>query len=254
MSVELEGRANALRKEALQCLTVALCGSDTKKFWELLTTYFRANHTGDEDDPWDFIDPAPEIPRPLPLTETDTDEENKAPSASAEASAPVPPFCSPGHAARGGLIKCKRRPAQEVESSSNSSSEDSFPDSTSSSCDSEGSNTSLQSTKQDPAVEGSGYTPPQHEAIKEGAVALKGQATLEALQQHKSALKQPTTAIVATRDLTNQPPLAQELAVGLVVGDLPPLGEAMEDPLDDMPELETTPPRPFPKKPKLDKE
>ena len=171
-----------------------------------------------------------------------------------EASAPVPPFRSPGHAARGGLIKRKRRPAHEVESSSSSSSEDSFPDSTSSSCDSEGSDTSLQSTKQDPAVEGSGYTPPQHEAIKEGAVALKGQATLEALQQHKSALKQPTTAIVATRDLTNQPPLAQELAVGLVVGDLPPLGEAMEDPLDDMPELETTPPRPFPKKPKLDKE
>ena len=99
-----------------------------------------------------------------------------------EASAPVPPFRSPGHVALGGLIKRKCRPAHKVESSSRSSSEDSFPDSTSSSCDSEGSDTSLQSTKQDPAIEGSGYTPPQQEAIKEGAVALKGQATLEALQ------------------------------------------------------------------------
>ena len=29
---------------------------------------------GDEEDPWDFIDPAPEIPRPLPLTDTDSDD------------------------------------------------------------------------------------------------------------------------------------------------------------------------------------
>ena len=105
MSVELEGRANALRKEALQCLTMALCGSDTKKFWELLTMYFRANHTRDEDDPWDFIDPAPEIPRPLPLTETDTDEENKAPSASAVPSASAK---TTGSACRKPVLPVKR--------------------------------------------------------------------------------------------------------------------------------------------------
>ena len=69
---------NTLRKEALQCLTVALCGSDTKAFWDLLTAYFGTNHTGDEDDPWDFIDTAPAIPHPLPLTETDTEEEGEA--------------------------------------------------------------------------------------------------------------------------------------------------------------------------------
>ena len=40
LSAELEGWANALRKEALQCLTVALCGTDTKRFWDLLTAYF----------------------------------------------------------------------------------------------------------------------------------------------------------------------------------------------------------------------
>ena len=77
VSAELEGRANALRKEALQCLTVALCGSDTRKFWELLTAFFGANHKGDEEDSWDFIDPAPEIPRPLPLTKTDSEDEKK---------------------------------------------------------------------------------------------------------------------------------------------------------------------------------
>ena len=72
VSAELESKANALRKEALQCLTVALAGSDTKKFWDLLTTYFGANHTGDQDDVWDFIDAAPPIPRPLPLTDTES--------------------------------------------------------------------------------------------------------------------------------------------------------------------------------------
>ena len=41
LSAKLEGRANALHKEALHCLTVALCGTDTKQFWDLLTAYFR---------------------------------------------------------------------------------------------------------------------------------------------------------------------------------------------------------------------
>ena len=87
VSAELESCANALRKEALQCLTVALCGSDTKQFWQLLTAYFGANHTGEEDDPWDFIDPAPEIPRPLPLTDTESDDETSQASAATSSKA-----------------------------------------------------------------------------------------------------------------------------------------------------------------------
>ena len=57
---------------------MALCGTDTKHFWELLTAYFGANHTGKEDDLWDFIDATPEIPHPLPLTDTETEDEDKA--------------------------------------------------------------------------------------------------------------------------------------------------------------------------------
>ena len=57
---------------------MALCGTDTKCFWELLTAYFGANHTGKEEDLWDFIDAAPEIPRPLPLTDTETEDKDKA--------------------------------------------------------------------------------------------------------------------------------------------------------------------------------
>ena len=38
--------------------------------------FFGANHKGsDEDNPWDFLDAAPEIPPPLPLTQTESDEE-----------------------------------------------------------------------------------------------------------------------------------------------------------------------------------
>ena len=39
-----------------------------------MTAYFRANCTGEEDDPWDFVDTATKIPCPLPLTDTDTEE------------------------------------------------------------------------------------------------------------------------------------------------------------------------------------
>ena len=88
VSANLEAKANALRREALQCITVALAGSDTKKFWSLMTAYFGTAQKDDgEDDPWDFLDAAPAIPEPLPLTETDTDEEvasvQSAPAASA---------------------------------------------------------------------------------------------------------------------------------------------------------------------------
>ena len=76
MSADLESLANSLRKEALQCITIALAGSDTHQFWALMTAYFGANHTGTEaDDPWDFLDAALKIPDPLPLTDTDTEDE-----------------------------------------------------------------------------------------------------------------------------------------------------------------------------------
>ena len=85
--MDLEAKANLLRKEALQCITIALTGSDTKKFWELLVVFFGANHKGtEEDDPWDFLDVAPAIPPPLPLTETESDDEKTSVK-----SAPVAP-------------------------------------------------------------------------------------------------------------------------------------------------------------------
>ena len=72
----MEARANRLWKESLQCLTIALAGSDTKKFWDLLIAFFGANHKGDEtDDPWYFFDAAPAIPPSLPLMETETEDE-----------------------------------------------------------------------------------------------------------------------------------------------------------------------------------
>ena len=93
MSAELESRANLLRKEALQSLTIALAGSDSKHLWDLLTAYFGANHlAGEEEDPWDFLDAAPEIPPPLPLTDTDSDEEKvSVASAATTQSAPAAP-------------------------------------------------------------------------------------------------------------------------------------------------------------------
>ena len=87
VSADLKAKANLLCKEALQSLTVALAGTDTKSFWDLLTAYFGANHSGnEEDDPWDFLDAAPTIPPPLPLTETESEDEKASVK-----SAPVAP-------------------------------------------------------------------------------------------------------------------------------------------------------------------
>ena len=87
VSADLEAKANLLRKEALQSLTIALAGSDTKGFWDLLAAYFGANHSGnEEDDPWDFLDAAPAIPPPLPLAETESEDEKASVK-----SAPVAP-------------------------------------------------------------------------------------------------------------------------------------------------------------------
>ena len=56
---------------------MALCGTDTKQFWELLTAYFGANHVDEEEDPWDFVDAAPKIPHPFPLTDTETEDKDR---------------------------------------------------------------------------------------------------------------------------------------------------------------------------------
>ena len=92
VSAVLESRANSLQKEALQCITLALAGSDTRQFWALMTAYFGANYTGTDDDPWDFIDAVPKIPDPLPLTDTDTkDKMASVQSAPAATSSFTPP-------------------------------------------------------------------------------------------------------------------------------------------------------------------
>ena len=94
VSTNLEAKANAMRREALQCITVVLAGSDTKKFWELMTAYFGTAQKQDgDDDPWDFLDAAPAIPEPLPLTETDTEDDagsSKSAPAAAASVAPKP--------------------------------------------------------------------------------------------------------------------------------------------------------------------
>ena len=72
LAAELEGKAAALRKEALQHLTVALAGTDTKELFKLLVTFFGK---GTDVDPFSFIDGAPIIKRPLDLTDTESESE-----------------------------------------------------------------------------------------------------------------------------------------------------------------------------------
>ena len=69
---ELEGKMAALRKEALQHLTIALAGTDTKELFTLLVTFFGK---GTDIDPFSFIDAAPIIKRPLDLTDTESETE-----------------------------------------------------------------------------------------------------------------------------------------------------------------------------------
>ena len=77
--MDLEAKVIALWRESLQCLMVALAGSDIKSFWDLMTSYFGSTAKDlEEDDPWGFIDAAPTIPRPLPLTDTDSDEDRQS--------------------------------------------------------------------------------------------------------------------------------------------------------------------------------
>ena len=96
LAAELEGKAAALRKEALQHLTIALAGSDTRELFTLLVTFFGK---GTDMDPFSFLDAAPIIKQPLDLTDTESELEEggddtastrtspgRAPTASAEPS------------------------------------------------------------------------------------------------------------------------------------------------------------------------
>ena len=72
LAAELEGKAAALRKEALQRLTIALAGSDTRELFTLLNTFFGK---GTDVDPFSFIDAALIIKQPLDLTDTESESE-----------------------------------------------------------------------------------------------------------------------------------------------------------------------------------
>ena len=72
LATELEGKAAALRKEALQHLAITLAGSDTKELFTLLVTFFGK---GTDVDSFSFIDAAPIIKRPLDLTDTESESE-----------------------------------------------------------------------------------------------------------------------------------------------------------------------------------
>ena len=84
LSAEVESRAASLRLEALQCMTIALAGTDTKHFWDVMTTFFGA--ASDKEDVWDFIDPASRVARPLDLESTDEEEEEADTEATASSS------------------------------------------------------------------------------------------------------------------------------------------------------------------------
>ena len=91
LAAELEGKAAALRKEALQHLTIALAGTDTRELFTLLVTFFGK---GTDVDPFSFIDTAPVIKCPLDLTDTESELEeggNDAASTSTGTTAPVEP-------------------------------------------------------------------------------------------------------------------------------------------------------------------
>ena len=87
----MEGKAAALRKEALQHLTIALAGTDTKEFFTLLVTFFGR---GTEVDPFSFLDAAPIIKRPLDLTDTESESDTEVASTSTAASVPTEPTAS----------------------------------------------------------------------------------------------------------------------------------------------------------------
>ena len=86
MANELKGKVVALKREALQHITIALVGTDTCGLFQLLTMFFGTGE--DEEDPFNFLDGAPLIKRPLPLTSesSDNDDEDEAASTSSKPS------------------------------------------------------------------------------------------------------------------------------------------------------------------------
>ena len=76
----MEGKAAALKQEALQHLFIALAGSDCCELWNLLVTFFGK---GADTDPFEFLDAAPAIKQPLDLADTDSYEEASVASSAA---------------------------------------------------------------------------------------------------------------------------------------------------------------------------
>ena len=70
----------ALKKEALQHLTIALVGMDTCGLIQLLTMFFGTG--AEEEDPFNFLDGAPLIKQPLPLISESFDDDEASTSAS----------------------------------------------------------------------------------------------------------------------------------------------------------------------------
>ena len=73
LSTEVEGRAATLRQEALQCLTIALAGTNAVGLRDLITTFFASPQ--DLDNVWEYIDPKSKVARPLDLGDTETEDE-----------------------------------------------------------------------------------------------------------------------------------------------------------------------------------
>ena len=78
----------ALKKEALQHITIALAGTDTCGLFQLLAMFFGTGE--DDEDPFNFLDGAPLIKQPLPLTSESSDDEEEGASTTSTPAAPKP--------------------------------------------------------------------------------------------------------------------------------------------------------------------
>ena len=120
---------------------------------------------------------------------------------------------------------------------------DSSPDSSSSSNESD---KSSKSAPKAPTVH------PKWESLTfeqlQGATALCGQPTLEALMKYPSAWKWVPPTHLASRDLPPSTTPAAQLASSMVMMDMPPQTDTPTGEPNDIPDLEETPPPPFPKK------
>ena len=98
--MELEGKAAALRQEALQHMFIALAGTDCREMWTLLVTFFGK---GMDQDPFEFLDAAPAIKKPLDLVDTDSDEEETS-TADSTTSSPAVAGPSAGTSAKASAV------------------------------------------------------------------------------------------------------------------------------------------------------